>query len=108
MRIPPNCSLVSAYGPSVTLTLPFFHRKVLASEGSGRFHRKVTVLSQHVVVGEALVHHGIPLAVRHRPTLPYVSKADVFHRFLLFLFIMNFPFTSYSRLTKPKIDNANR
>src|SRR4030067_3557323 len=32
-RIPPNCSFVSAYGPSVTDTLPFFHFTVAALRG---------------------------------------------------------------------------
>src|SRR5262245_16016452 len=31
MPIPANCSLVSARGPSVTITLPSFHRKVLVN-----------------------------------------------------------------------------
>ena len=30
MPIPPNCSLVLAKGPSVTITFPLFHRSVLA------------------------------------------------------------------------------
>src|SRR6478672_7833308 len=34
MPIPASCSLVSANGPSVTITLPSFHRKDLVSRAS--------------------------------------------------------------------------
>jgi hypothetical protein len=65
----------------------------------------VTVLPQHVVVGETLVHHGVSLAFGHRFPLVlfYVSKADVFHDFLPFM--VNWLFAPYSRLTEPKFDN---
>src|SRR5258708_17581008 len=48
---------------------------------------KVSVLPQHVVVGKALIQHGVALAFGHRlPLLLFnVSKADVFHIFLLIL-----------------------
>jgi hypothetical protein len=69
--------------------------------------RKVTVFPQHVVIGEALVHHGVPLAAGHRvPLLVFhVSKTDVFHRFSCSCLMMNGLLTPYSRLTEPKIDN---
>jgi hypothetical protein len=46
---------------------------------------KVTVLSEHVVVGKALIHHGVALVFGHRlPLLLFdVSKANVFHISLL-------------------------
>src|SRR5918999_458752 len=68
------------------------HLAVLPPQGGGvpsaleRFPtHKVTALSKHVVVGEALVHHGVPLAFGHRLPLllVVVSKAYVFHNFLL-------------------------
>jgi hypothetical protein len=42
---------------------------------------KVTVLSQHVVVGEALIHQGVSRAFGHRVPilLVKISKAYVFH-----------------------------
>jgi hypothetical protein len=65
--------------------LPFFHRSVVAFRALlERFPtNKVTVLSQHVVVGEALIDQRVLLAFGHR--LPHllvkVSKADVLHDF---------------------------
>jgi hypothetical protein len=46
----------------------------------------VTVLPQQIIVCKAIVHEGVLLALGHRLPLPFVkvSKADVFHHFLLF------------------------
>src|SRR5262245_26261290 len=45
---------------------------------------KVTVLSKHAVVREALIHEGISLAFGYRfqVLLVKIPKADVFHSFL--------------------------
>src|SRR5262245_25455539 len=49
---------------------------------------KVTFFSQHVVVVEALIDHGVALAFGHRSPFVFfhISKAYVFHNFLLILF----------------------
>jgi hypothetical protein len=67
-------------------TLPLFNRKGGGVPGTlQRFSTcEVTILSKHVIVGEALIHQGVPLVLGH--CFPFlliqVSKADVFHSFL--------------------------
>src|SRR5262245_36711869 len=78
---PPNCSFVSAYGPSVIDTLPFFHLRVIAFRELWSAADNVTVLPQQIIVCKAIVHEGVLLALGHCLPLLLVKlpKADVFH-----------------------------
>jgi hypothetical protein len=67
-------------------TLPFLpSQSVSVLRALERFPTdKMTVLAQHVVVGEAFVHQRVPLALGHRRRflLVIVSKANVSHNFV--------------------------
>ena len=83
--MPPICSLVSVYGPSVTITFPACEAQCFgAVRGLKRFaSRKMPVFTQHVVVREAAVHQRIAVVLGHVLELTRfdVTKAYEFHDF---------------------------